>query len=515
MSKKIWLSISLVVALLLLSACSSNSSNGGSGESAKPSNASTGTEAPSSSGKPEKTAELNVAFLSVTGTPPDLKAVEAEINKITTAKINVSVNLMPINYGAYAQQVNLMLTSNEKLDLIVVGSPFGFSSQVSRGQLLPLDELLDKYGSNIRKALDPAYLNASKVDGKIYGVTPVRDLASANGFTMRKDLADKYGIDASKIKSLDDVEAALKIIKEKEPGITPLIPSGAGFSFLTSYGWYDGLGNGMGVLPGYDNGLKLVNSYESTEYAELLKRMRSWYEAGYLLKDASTNKASQIELIKADRAFGYFSKLKPGFDAQESRSIGKQMVSAELSTPVSMTDHVLNIMWGIPRQADDPEASMKFLDLMYGDADLVNLLDWGIEGKHYVKVSDKVIKYPEGVTMLTNGYNLNMSWLFGNQFLAYVFEGEDPDIWQKMKEFNEQAVKSKAMGFTMDPESVKTEIAAVSNVIAQYYLVLETGTVDPDKVLPQFNQKLKAAGLDKVIAEKQRQLDAWAKAGGK
>jgi len=511
MSKKAGLSACLIIALLLLlSACGSN---GGSGESAKPGNA-TGTEAPSSGGKPQKTDELNVAFLSVTGTPPDLKAVEAEINKITTAKINVSVNLMPINYGAYAQQVNLMLTSNEKLDLIVVGSPFGFSSQVSRGQLLPLDELLDKHGSNIRKALDPVYLDASKVDGQIYGVTPVRDLATANGFTMRKDLADKHGIDAGKIKSLDDVEAALKIIKDKEPGITPLIPSGAGFSFLTSYSWNDGLGNGMGVLPGYDNGLQLVNSFESPEYAELLQRMRSWYEAGYLLKDASTNKSSQIELIKADRAFGYLSKLKPGFDAQESRSIGKEMISAELSAPVSMTDHVLNIMWGIPRQADNPEASMKFLDLMYGDAELVNLLDWGIEGKHYVKVSDNVIKYPEGVTIMTNGYNLNMSWLFGNQFLAYVFEGEDPDIWQKMKEFNGQAVKSKAMGFTMDPESVKTEIAAVSNVIAQYYLVLETGSADPDKVLPQFNQKLKTAGLDKVIAEKQRQLDAWAKAEG-
>ncbi len=130
MSKKAGLSACLIIALLLLlSACGSN---GGSGESAKPGNA-TGTEAPSSGGKPQKTDELNVAFLSVTGTPPDLKAVEAEINKITTAKINVSVNLMPINYGAYAQQVNLMLTSNEKLDLIVVGSPFGFSSQVSRG----------------------------------------------------------------------------------------------------------------------------------------------------------------------------------------------------------------------------------------------------------------------------------------------------------------------------------------------------------------------------------------------
>lgn len=508
MRKKTWLFASLVSLSLLISACGSNGNSGGLAKDPVNSPGTTGEEAS------QKIDELNVAFLSVTGTPPDMKAVEDEINKITKEKINVAVNLMPINYGAYAQQVNLMLTSNEKLDLIVVGSPFGFSSQVSRGQLLPLDELLEKNGGNIRKALDPEYLNASKVDGKVYGVTPVRDLATANGFTMRKDLADKHGIDASAIKTLDDVEAALKIIKDNEPDITPLIPSGAGFSFLTSYSWHDGLSNGMGVLPDYDNGLKLVNSIESPEYAALLKRMRNWYEAGYTLKDSATNKSSQIELMKADRAFGYLSKLKPGFDAQESRSIGKEMISATLSNPVSMTDHVLNIMWGIPRQAKNPVASMKFLDLMYGDAELVNLLDWGIEGKHYVKVSDKVIKYPEGVTMLTNGYNLNMSWLFGNQFLSYVFEGEDPDIWQKMKEFNEQAIKSKAMGFTMNPESVKTEIAAVSNVIAQYYLVLETGSVDPDKVLPQFIEKLKAAGIDKVIADKQRQLDEWAKAEG-
>lgn len=508
MRKKTWLFASLVILSLFISACGSNGNSGGSAKDPSNSPGTTGEEAS------QKIDELNVAFLSVTGTPPDMKAVEDEINKITKKKINVAVNLMPINYGAYAQQVNLMLTSNEKLDLIVVGSPFGFSSQVSRGQLLPLDELLEKNGGNIRKALDPVYLNASKVDGKVYGVTPVRDLATANGFTMRKDLADKHGIDTSAIKTLDDVEAALKIIKDNEPDITPLIPSGAGFSFLTSYSWHDGLSNGMGVLPGYDNGLKLVNSIESPEYAALLKRMRNWYEAGYTLKDAATNKSSQIELMKADRAFGYLSKLKPGFDAQESRSIGKEMISATLSDPVSMTDHVLNIMWGIPRQTENPEASMKFLDLMYGDAELVNLLDWGIEGKHYVKVSDNVIKYPEGVTMLTNGYNLNMSWLFGNQFLSYVFESEDPDIWQKMKEFNEQAIKSKAMGFTMNPESVKTEIAAISNVIAQYYLVLETGSVDPDKVLPQFIEKLKDAGIDKVIADKQRQLDEWAKAEG-
>jgi putative aldouronate transport system substrate-binding protein len=40
---------------------------------------------------------------------------------------------------------------------------------------------------------------------------------------------------------------------------------------------------------------------------------------------------------------------------------------------------------------------------------------------------------------------------------------------------------------------------------------LDTGTMDPKVALPQFISKLKASGMDKIIAEKQAQLDKWAK----
>ncbi len=61
-----------------------------------------------------------------------------------------------------------------------------------------------------------------------------------------------------------------------------------------------------------------------------------------------------------------------------------------------------------------------------------------------------------------------------------------------------------------NPEPVKTELAAIQNVVQQYAMALETGTIDPEQNLPKFNALLNAAGIDKVIAEKQRQLDAWA-----
>lgn len=53
-------------------------------------------------------------------------------------------------------------------------------------------------------------------------------------------------------------------------------------------------------------------------------------------------------------------------------------------------------------------------------------------------------------------------------------------------------------------------MTAVYNIVDQYRRGLESGVLDPDKELPAFLGKLQSAGIDKIIAEKQKQLDEWA-----
>ncbi|WP_336772500.1 ABC transporter substrate-binding protein [Paenibacillus sp. MMO-58] len=501
MKKSLAVSSALLLAIsLTLSACGGN--NGNNGSESKGSNASS---APSG-----KIDELTIAFPGTS--PQDLKLVEDEINKITEQKIQAKVRLTSISGGEWVQQTNLMLTSNEKLDLMFVSGAL-YNSMVSKEQLVPLDELLDKYGEGIKSAVGEDYLSAAKVNNKIFAVPSVRDMAAYYGITMRKDLVDKYGIDTASIKTLDDLDGVLKTIKDGE-GFAPLIPSGAGQTYLDNYLFYDRLGDGIGVLPGYDNGLKVVNLYETQEYKDLLTRLRDWYQKGYIMKDAGTNKTTPWELIKSNKGFAYIAGMKPGFAEQESQAAGTPLVAIELLPSVAMTSTVTGAMWGIPVNTKLEDKAVQFLNLMYSDKAIVNLLDWGIEGKHYVKSQDgeNVIDYPQGVDATTTGYNMPYGWMFGNQFLSYVMKGNDPAIWSKTEEFNKAANRSKAMGFGFDPTPVKTEYAAVSNVITQYKMPLETGSVDPEKVLPEFISKLKAAGIDKIIAEKQKQLDAWARA---
>lgn len=464
---------------------------------------------------PEKLDSYDMVMVfPINNEPKDLQAVQDEINKITNEKIKTTVKLVPISFGTWAQQTTLMLAGNEKIDLIYSSVRANYNQNVSKGHYLPLDDLINQYGQNAKKALDeqnPAFLTATKVDGKTYSVPNIKDLASDYGVTMRKDLVDKYNIDINAIKSLDDLDAVFKTIHDNEPNVIPTVKYAS--SIIDSYAlsFMDALGDGFGVLPNYDNDLKVVNWYETPEYEQLLNKVRSWYLEGYIAKDAATDTATKYDLVKAGKAFSWLSHMKPGIEQQESRSAGTEMVSVHLLPASSSTTKITGSGWSITRSSKNPERTMMFLDLMYTDKDLHNLLSWGIEGTHYVKTSDTTIDFPSGVDSSNSGYNLQQGYMFGNQFLSYVFNGDSPDLWNHMSEFNKGALISKAMGFNFNSEPVKTEVAAVTNVQNQYKVALETGSVDPEKILPEFIKQLKAAGIDKIIAEKQQQLDEWAK----
>ena len=64
-------------------------------------------------------------------------------------------------------------------------------------------------------------------------------------------------------------------------------------------------------------------------------------------------------------------------------------------------------------------------------------------------------------------------------------------------------------GFIFDNSSVLTEISALTNVRDKYIDAIGSGAVDPAEAIPEMNEALKKAGLDKVIQEKQAQLDAF------
>lgn len=127
-----------------------------------------------------------------------------------------------------------------------------------------------------------------------------------------------------------------------------------------------------------------------------------------------------------------------------------------------------------------------------------------IEGKHYEKLEGDYIAPIEN-----SGYAPGADWMYGNQFMAYLKEGQAEDDWEQTMAMNEAGKTSTAFGFVFDPTAVQNEIASVSAVVEEYQLSLDTGAVDPAATMPEFLNKLEQAGSQTIIDEIQRQLDEW------
>ncbi|CAM4226018.1 ABC transporter substrate-binding protein [Paenibacillus alkaliterrae] len=492
----------LLIMTLLVSACSTSNNSGNNAGTSEPAG---NDGAAANSAANEKEMELTVAFIGI-GNMNEVALVQEEISKITKEKINATVKLMPIDIGAWVQQVNLLLAGNEPVDLLVTSSFFNFSSQVAKGQLLPIDELVEEHGPAIKDTMELAIFNATKVGGKSYGVPSVRDTATDWGIVARKDLMDKHSLTFDNVKTFADLDPIFQKIKENEPGMYPLVQRSQALTIASEIvrGYIDSLGDTPGILVMDNQDLKVVNLYEQQMYKDALQLARKWYQAGYIMPDAATTQEGNNSLVKAGKGFSYLSNMKPGFEAQEKTLNNYEMVAARLTNPISTSDSGTAFMMSIPKNTQDPDRAAQLLNLLYTDKDIANLIANGIEGKHYVDAGNGQIKAPE----VASNYVFNQ-WQVGNNALAKVWEGTAPDLWEQTKAFNKSANFSKALGFSFDSSPVKTEVAAVANVNNQYKAGLESGTIDPAK-LDEFISKLKAAGLDKIIAEKQKQLDQWA-----
>ena len=101
------------------------------------------------------------------------------------------------------------------------------------------------------------------------------------------------------------------------------------------------------------------------------------------------------------------------------------------------------------------------------------------------------------------------AWATGNTFNGFLTPGQDKDVYEATREINRTAMKSPILGFAPDQESVKVEVANCKAVLDEYLDSLDLGIVELESNYNAFIEKLKAAGVDKLIADLNKQLTDW------
>ena len=472
-----------------------------------------------SSPAPASTGPVTIKFEMFSfGETPDEAMVEEALNNITRDKIGVEVDIEFYNLANYEEQIGLKMAGNEAMDLVAILGDTG--AMARQGELMPIDSLLDQYGQSIKDICGDLLYYAT-IDGQNYGVPFMANKKYVATLICRKDILDECGIDPRSMTTLEGVGKAYEIVSQKYPEMTMLAPDGDGLifgyygidnehvqhvSYLSSDAYY---------LVSVNDEPTVINFYESDSYRRELDTMRAWYEAGYILKDAATTSEVGSLSYYDGSLFSYISnqncygeKVEPIVHAGLS-NITFPSYAIPLSADVVTSADTLGV--GISSNSKNAEAAMKWLNLLFTDSEMATTLYYGAKDHHWQMRDDGLIEYCDGIEAGNSGWEAAFNWCIGNSGASYVFKSvsDDPDRNKKQLALNETAEISITYGFEFDPDPVETQLAAVSNVVEKYALALESGSVDVDTVLPQFIAEMKAAVVDDVVAEAQRQLDLY------
>ena len=173
------------------------------------------------------------------------------------------------------------------------------------------------------------------------------------------------------------------------------------------------------------------------------------------------------------------------------------MTKAFLTTP-----GIIATMLACSSTSANPVKVVEYFQQLNTEA-VYMLFHYGIKGKHYDITTDGYLDQ-----FKNTNYMRGVAWSCGSAFLPPPLIGQPKDVWVQTKDLNENSIESPLLGFAFDPTPVQGEIGQVISVSDEYVASLLQGK-RPVTEYQDYLNKLKAAGSDKIMAELQKQIDAW------
>jgi putative aldouronate transport system substrate-binding protein len=450
---------------------------------------------------------ITLTYYYMGDTQPDEALVEEEMNKILVEKINAKIDLIATPGDSYENKIKLMAGTQETFDLCFTSSwALNYVSNSSDGIFADITDLLPTKAPELWASMKAEWWDAARVNGKIYGVMNQQIFARQSGFWYDDVYIQKYSQDPNELNTFRKFADYLLMLKENEPAENT--------TYMTwkleclgqlkeMKGWENVSGSDVpGSIMSDGSNTTIFNEYATPEYRELVFLAKELQEKGVIAKDVLTAATIDRTQLKASPAM-----IAPGNAESEARNNGmEKIVMVPVGNASLTTNNVTATMTAVSATSRDIERSVELLNLINTDKELYNLLCHGIEGKHYTKVGDN-----KWAPIQNSQYNPNSDWMFGCVFNSLIQEASADDLWEQTKEINNNAQVSVLMGFVFDNSQIKTEEVNCKAVIDEYRDTFAAGLYgdDTEAKYNEFLDKLNAAGLDKVLAEKQKQVDAF------
>jgi putative aldouronate transport system substrate-binding protein len=444
--------------------------------------------------------------------------VFSAVNGELASRYGITCNFNRLDGSAYTERMNVLLAAQEPIDLMFIANwCLDYAQKLAQGALMPLDDLIAENAPKLVPSLPPFLMDVTLYNGDHYAVPNYQTIVNQRAFLVRQDLADRYGLDVDALSGLPlkellvEFEPFLAEIKAHEPDLFPIAPE------WTWQGLFESVGGAM-ILVEEAPTLKIEDG-ELHEYKGGLEQTyRDWYREGYIRRDVATASSDEKKRDKENLKYALWAApYKLGAEAEAKARYGTDIAMIPIGEPFVGAQAGISTMYAISTFAQEPEAAIKFVEIMNTDEDLYNMMCFGIEGVTYEKTA------PQRIEFITDAddnklYHPRRDWMFGNQFNAYLIPGMPDGIWEATDKLNRSARTSPARGFVVDLEPVRDIQARVSAADREYWGTEFLYIDDEAKyqaLQEERKEKVKRAGIFEVHEEVQRQLIEWAKANGK
>lgn len=340
------------------------------------------------------------------------------------------------------------------------------------------------------KQLNTELTQLSRIDGKIYGLSNERP-ESRQGVIIRKDWLDRLGL--SEPRNLEELYQILKAFTVNDPD-----GNGRDDTFGLAdrndlfYGAFKTLSSYFGAPNGWLlSGEQLIPEFETPEYMATMDFMKRLYDENLINKDFPvTSKSVQRYTFITGKAGVYIGSLA---DAprllEETRQVNPSADVAVLNRIEGPKGYGV---WSISgsggmflfskkniKTEEDLKQALAFFERTM-DADICNLLMYGIENEHYVLVDGRVntadpVMYTRANSEVTPLTALMIANISNPNLYQRDPEGTNPlllDVNEKIADNASMLIHNPAAGLSSDTYDARnTELnSIISNATYNYIL---------------------------------------------
>lgn len=344
--------------------------------------------------------------------------------------------------GDLETRVGLMIASGDYPDMVVAAH---FTSLLKdAGALRPLNELIDEHAPNLKRLYANHWEMLQQEDGNVYWLPiqaipygPDKSRYPSLAFFINKKVLKDAGWPI--VKTFDEYFQLIENYVAKYPtingqstiGYLTLFDDWRSFATTNVPQHLMGYPNEGEYVPVLEQGRYVVKQYHTSNTAkQYYQKLNEMYNKGIVDKETFVMNYDQyIEKLSSGRVLGTFNQFWQVEEAQnyllrdDPDSI---LVPLPIVIDTLVEEYQLDIPYvqptqgmGITTSCKDPVAAIKYLDYLIKE-DTQRLIQWGIEGEHYLVDEDGLYyRTPEQTALFRDP-----DWVqnvFGRQYFHNAF----------------------------------------------------------------------------------------------